>query len=82
MTKEKVNLLVSKPYQHTFVDGKWSKWKWTPLHYACGGNNVDLVKLLLHYGAGKTYYKKVQSIKIYKSSYSAKYCSYIRSFGR
>ena len=58
MTKENVNELVSKPYQHTFVDGKQSKWKWTPLHYACGRNNTDVVNLLLRHGAGMIYHLK------------------------
>ncbi len=49
---KKVEVLVTKPYQHTFVDGRTSIWLWTPLHYACGGNNVELVNLLIKYGAG------------------------------
>ena len=53
MTKEKVGILISKPYQHTFVDGKQSKWKWTPLLYACERNKNEVVKLLLDRGAGR-----------------------------
>ena len=53
--KAKVKELVSVHYQHTFVDGKGSKWKWTPLHYACGANNLKLIELLLEYGAGELF---------------------------
>ncbi len=44
--------LVKIAYVHVENNIK-SDWKWTPLHYACEGNNAELVKLLLDYGAGE-----------------------------
>ncbi len=54
ISKENMEHLLNTPYIHVFEENnKMSKWRWTPLHYACGGNNIEIVKCLVYKGARK-----------------------------
>ena len=52
LSPDTIKWLVNDAYVYVFEDGRESKWRWTPLVYACGGNYGEIVGLLLECKAG------------------------------
>ena len=53
LKQEQIEKLVNDSYTHVKEGRIASESRWTLLHYACGENKQDVLKLLLEFKAGR-----------------------------